>query len=246
MKFLILSFLFCFTSFGAYVPKGKINSESMSIYPSKKKCELVEKETCFKWQSSFEPGAMKIVTKQFDVVDSSKDPVYSRREAIENCASEVDCQVKMKDKDCSSFSSDHFVAADYNQKRIFCHSLEYPMMTISREVLEVDETLKAEKVLKRQEANNQAKAVADIKKDIDFGKTVFALVQIKNKAKGLSSADRQAIRAATSPIKDDLFEGYLAEAKTKIEALPVTALITAEDKAEFVKMIEDYLASKAQ
>jgi len=81
-------------------------------------------------------------------------------------------------------------------------------------------------------------ALIKIKKDMDFGKSLYANIRLMNAGK--SKAVRDAMRASFVTIRDALLDGDICSARVDISAIVPDANITAQNIADVLSLIDGY------
>lgn len=239
MKFFILLVLATFNCFANYVSEDQVSDPKM-VYRTMGKCQKTSGKKCFKWEKGYIKGSVSVQEKEFDVEDTSKPELLTQPVEFETCSGMNDCNTKVEKKVCGQ--SEYYARVQEDFERIYCvKSLGYPTKKETRRVLVEDIVKKNELITKTGQSEIERQQVQQIFKAIEHGKKVFALVQLMNKKKGLTKEQRKQVRQSTKPIREDLFEGYLEEARDKVQAMPESELVTAEDKQKVVDLINEFL-----
>jgi hypothetical protein len=188
------------------------------------------------------------------MVNDLTKPVYSKTDVVACAAvsddpatTEIDesktlledCQEKLAALDCTG--KGEAIRAEDNSE-VYCSMLlryEQKPAGYSRAV--VNETLKAQFDASQAAKKAERQAVQSQLKDMEFGKRLYAQVQLLNKGKGLSKAQRRQLRKDLKTMRDDLLDGNVCNVRADLVALPANGTTILEaDKTALLAKIDAY------
>lgn len=233
MRVLIL-FLFTLSTWAQFSPVVEIDSGSVkNVYRSRNICPGKCLKIPVGYNNSFH--------KKIEIMKADLDnPTVTKSEA-ETCLDDEDCQTKLEAKTCADSQERVIKVLDSDPKEIYCTKTIYPQ--IGSGSFRVVEDLDLKSAWEAQRAGKIAEqnAVSNKVKDMNFGRQLYASVQILNKKKELSKAQRRSLRTALSTMRDDLLDGSICDVKEDLVALSADGtLIREEDKALILSKIEAY------
>lgn len=175
----------------------------------------------------------------YDVVDEEIDdmekPNYEAKSSVEACESLEDCKEKELALSCDDINGYFKVRTDED---VYCTKIvSYKKKLSGRKTVKEDA---AKKALVMQ-AMAKKQAVSDKLKDMNFGRELYASVQVLNRSKGLSKADRRQLRVALKTMRDDLFDGNICEVREDLVILAADGVkIKESDKTALLSIIDKY------
>lgn len=235
---LVFCAMFCFSANALYVKQSEALSLNITkTFLSKTNCGL----DCINIPSGYK-------TEYFRVLDVLEDdlanPNFELKSNVTLCTDQTDCETKLLTLDCgisdSSFPYQKLIKNDFTE--IYCtRVVSYPQVSSGQKHVVIDQSLKdayeSTKAIKKAEDDAIQAKIADM----DLGKKLYAIVQIKNKMKGLSKGQRRTLRTNLSTIKEDLMDGNLCDARVDIAALTADGtLILSSDITEILAKIDAY------
>ena len=141
---------------------------------------------------------------------------------------------------CGHFSPEEIVSRDFEceaaNETVFKENYKLNANGTIKCPVEPDATRASESAAKQA----SIEALDQKKKDMEFGKELYAKIMLMNQSKGLTKNQRKAMRAALSEIRDDMFDGDICGAKEGIDAITPDEMITAQDKAGVLALIAAY------
>lgn len=248
MKFLIPFILITITTARAqWVRESEILSKNWTSVSRRNVCP----GTCYKVPVGSAPSFVEL--EEVTVNDLTK-PVYSKTDVVQCVATaddpsttevdetktlEDDCQEKLVALDCTG--KGEAIRAE-NNSEVYCSMLlryEQKPAGYSRAV--VNETLKAQWEAEQAAKKAERDAVNSQLKDMDFGRALYARVQLLNKGKGLSKAQRRQLRQTLGTMRDDLMDGNICDVRADLIALSADGtLIREEDKTAILSKIDSF------
>ena len=138
-----------------------------------------------------------------EYTDDFLNPRFSKEE-IEACDDIGDCQVKSLSKVCQDTEANKII--NESNTEIYCSKqVGFHQIKTGNKIVGIDKDLKSEYDQKKDADEKLRSGVAKALADIEFGMSVFATVQVMNKAKGLSDEERQQFSCLlyTSPSPRD-------------------------------------------
>lgn len=250
MKFLSLIFItfLTLTAKANWVKEQEIlNKDIKSVYLRKKFCPGVCYRIPNKTNASYlelvdimENDLTKPVMSKTDVVQCvaiEDDPATT--EIDETKSLEDDCQEKLAALDCLN-KGEAIRAADNSE--VYCSMLlRYEQKPSGMKKVRIDETLKTQYETAKASQKAQEQAVEGQLEDMAFGKRLYASVQLLNKGKGLTKAQRRTLRQNLKTMRDDLMDGNICDVRSDLEALAADGtLIREADKTAFLAKIDAY------
>ena len=206
MKILIPIIMISSVAFGFdyYMSKADIDAVrtkqgvATTSYAYQADCEKAEGEACYKINGK---NLQYHAVSDFEVDDLDK-PLWSPKEAVEQCYSQSDCRAKLEDKDCSSSGEGYqkFINQDYTE--LYCTKIVGYNKRIEKRLAE-DPTLKAAYDAEQEHATQDA----DIKKQKKEQRKSDLKQCIKG-MKGNSLNDNQFKKCVADMLRE-IGEGYL-------------------------------------
>lgn len=173
-----------------------------------------------------------------ELVDDLDSPVNSKTQ-IESCANKEDCESKNLTKVCTDQLENSVIAEDFSE--IYCTKvLRYNKKQTGRKVVSIDQVKKSQYEKASQIQKQISETVNSKVQDMEKGKRIYALIQVSNRKKGLSKAQRRQLRNTLTDMRDDLFDGNICEVRAEVLELEAGPLITEQDKASVIAQIDSY------
>ena len=238
MRMIILILLTPMIASANWFPVGK--GGATTVYVDKAKCEQVEGAVCY----NITGKDLRYHELQTAEVDDLSKPIWKTRYNVESCASVQECTDQLNQKVCDDEPGD---GGQYAENSLmpgyssFCtRLLGYEKKNETTLVL--NETTQASVIAADLAAQTEGDAVAQIKRAMDCGKTVKAVMAIRNVQKGLTPAQVTQFIQAYATVSALLDAGALVTAKAEVEALtPDGTLTTAADKTAIVAQLNKCL-----
>lgn len=228
MKLLILCLFLSATTFANFALKTDVENGAVTkVYTTKpKKGDFVF------IPSGYGNKTHKVVA---EMIDDTEKPIWATRSLIEICEGEEDCKLKLTSKKC--VDGRHAI---YNAEftELWCNKItRYEQKESGREIVVIDEAEKAKVDAERLIQASIGQKVADM----DFGKRLYASVQVLNRSKGLSKSQRRSLRQTLKIMRDDLFDGNICEVREDLVSLASDgSIIKEEDKLAVIAQIDSY------
>lgn len=245
MKFLLLIFMLISTSsFAGWVKESElIAGDIKKSHTSNGRCG----EGCIEIPDRYNPAYHKRV--EITENDYNK-PNYEAKSNIVSCnaiadnpaTTEIDetktilqdCVEKAAALDCPESDTSHpyFVVRAADNSQVYCtRVVSYLQKSTGRYEVKEDAALKATYEGQAAAKKIEADAINQRIKDMDFGKRIYAAIQLLSKAKGLTKAQRRQFRNTNKDIKDDLLEGNICNARSDMATMAVDGvLITSQSE----------------
>tara|TARA_Y100000310_G_scaffold243676_1_gene248254 strand:- start:22909 stop:23622 length:714 start_codon:yes stop_codon:yes gene_type:complete len=233
MKLLIL-LLFSLSSWAQFVPVSEIDAGSVTtVYRSQSICP----GQCLK----IPVGYNKAFHKKVEIMKPDLENPTITKSQGETCLDDEDCQSKLEAKTCTDIEERAVKVLDSDPKEVYCTKTTYPQIGSGQFKVVEDPDLKSDWISKRNARLAKEKEISDKMKDMNFGRRVYASVQILNKKKGLSKAQRRQLRNTLKTMRDDLLDGSICDVRQDLIDLNADGtLIMEDDKTQALKMIDDY------
>lgn len=231
---IIFLFLISFTTLAQFAPVSEVDSNSVSrVYRSQRSCP----GNCMKIPVGYNKAFHRSIERLKNDLDN---PIVSKNEA-EVCLDDDDCQSKLEAKVCSDNLEKAIKRLDTEPKEVYCTKTTYNKIPSGEFYVVVDDSLKASYEAQRAVVKAEEDAVFDKMTDMTFGRSIYASVQILNKAKGLSKTQRRALRGNLKTMRDDLLDGSICDVREDLVALAADGvLIREQDKAAILAKIDAY------
>ena len=181
-------------------------------------------------------------------------PVYSKTDVVACAATaddpettevdetkslEDDCQEKLAALNC--VGKGEAIRAEDNSEVYCSRLLRYEQKPAGYSKAVVNETLKTQWKTQRAAAKAQRQAVQNQVEDMNFGREIYASIQLLNKQKGLSKAQRRTLRQNLKTMRDDLLDGSLCDVRADLVALSADGtLIREADKTAVLAKLDAY------
>lgn len=248
MKFLIPFILITITTARAqWVRESEILSKNWTSVSRRAACP----GACYKVPVGSNPAFVEL---QEVMVNDLTKPVWSKTDVVaceavadDPATTEVDesktlledCQEKLAALDCTG-KGEAIRAADNSE--VYCSRLlRYEQKPAGYQRAVVNETLKTQWEAERAAKRAEREAVQSQIKDMNFGRSLYASVQLLNKGKGLSKAQRRQLRQDLKTMRDDLLDGNICDVRADLVALPANGTtIREEDKTVLLAKIDAY------
>jgi hypothetical protein len=248
MKFLIPFILITITTARAqWVRESEILSKNWTSVSRRAACP----GTCYKVPVGSAPAFIEL--EEVTVNDLTK-PVYSKTDVVgcvetqddpettevdETITLEDDCREKLAALDCTG-KGEAIRAADNSE--VYCSMLlRYEQKPAGYSKAVVNEALKSQWEAERAAKKAERQAVQSQVKDMDFGRQVYAAIQLLNKGKGLSKAQRRTLRQNLKTMRDDLLDGNICDVRADLVALSADGtLIREADKTAILARLDAY------
>lgn len=238
MRTIILILLTPMIASANWFPVGKGGAKT--VYVDKVKCEQAETATCY----DITGKDLRYHELQTAEVDDLSKPIWKTRYNVDACADTAECQTQLSTKVCDDEEGD---GAQYAENDLmpgyssFCtRLLGYEKKNEIKLVL--NETTQASVIAQDLAKQTEGDAVAQIKAAMECGKTVKAVMAIRNVQKGLTPAQITTFVQTYATVSALLDAGALVTAKAEVEALtPDGTLTTAEDKTAIVAQLNKCL-----
>ncbi len=224
MKFLILFILFSTSVFSNYMSKPDMESCSpgRTVYMAHSRCQEVEGESCHKVPDGYNCNYHKVTTENENDLNL---PIYSKNE-IEACSTEPVCDAKHIIKVCTD--PDEMAIKNYDSMEVYCTKIvNYQQKSVTR--AREDSGLKTPYDANMVISNSEKSAIGLRLDDMDFGRKIYASVQVLNESKGLSKGQRRTLRADLEVIRDDLMDGNICDARFDIAALTTDPIVIRDE-----------------
>jgi len=229
--FILILLVFIKSSFGYYILESDVtNCGRKTVYSHERLCP----SKCFKALEDLNCNYTEVCTTEVD--DRSK-PIFEKDQIV-NCLDAETCRDDYKEFTCTD--PEKLKDIDLDNLQLFCFKvLGYSKKNIK--VLVNNSGLKAAYENNKSTKLAEETAIEDRLKDMEFGRRIYAIVQLSNKQKGLSIGQRRTLRANLSSIRDDLIDGNICDAKADISAIsPDGTLITQSDIDSVTNEINGY------
>lgn len=232
----ITLFLFCNYANANFYPVGK--SGATTIYKQKSACELNEGHACF----DITGKDLRYWVLETTQVNDMDKPLWKAHYDVESCDEPTgDCQTMQQAKTCSDEQGDIaqvFPNALLPGYKVVCtRLLGYEQKDQTNLVL--NETLQAQIIAEDLAKQLTEDAISAVKKKMECGKTVKAVMALRNVQKALSVAQVSQFMQNFANISALLDSGALDTAKAEVQAItPDGTLTTNEDKTAIIGQID--------
>ncbi len=247
MRYLLLFFL-SFSALAQWVPEAEILSKSWTKVYSRKSCP----GTCHKIpKGEIDPSFVELEEVMVNDLDK---PVMSKTDIVECTAvaddpatTEIDetqslennCVAKLAALDCTGKGK---AIRALDNSEVYCSVLlRYEQKLAGYKKAAVNQTLKSQWETSRNVQKAQEAAINSQVQDMNFGRSLYASVQLLNKGKGLTKAQRRQLRQDLKTMREDLLDGSLCDVRADLLTLPVNGTtVTEADKAAILAKLDAY------
>lgn len=231
MKFLILFFI-SFSTWANFVPKNQIESGNVKNIYISGACP----GECVRVPPGYNPAYHVIGDV---MVPDIENPIWGTRSMVEPCSGETDCKEKALAKECAADRQ-----AYYNQEysETWCNKITgYAQKPSGAKEIVIDEAKKSAYETAMAQKKAEQNAINSRLSDMQFGQKLYAIVQVLNKQKGLSKAQRNQMRNELKTIRDDLLDGNICEVREQVLQLTIDGTkITNNDVSAILAKIDEY------
>lgn len=234
----LLLFLISFSVMGAYkAPISEVEKKLLDCsYPLAVSVSC--SGACVEIKKSFKCETHELVDQ---MIDDPSSPIYEAKSNVVSCLDEADCLTKEAAQVCDS-QNGYFVVRVADNSEVYCTKLlGYNQMLSGSKVLQENAIKKSAHELNELTAQAEKNALDERLKDMEFGKKLYASVQLINESKGLNKGQRRQLRSDLAIIRDDLIDGNICDARADIVGLVADGtLIRTQDKTAVLAKIDAY------
>lgn len=232
LKFIIALLIVLPAFAGNYFPVGKQGANT--TYWNHDECERFENAECFEISGK----DLRYHVLKSSVVDDLEKPIYKSHYNVDSCSDAHSCTAMVSQKKCDK--GDY---ATYKENSVFPGYKAFCTGVEGYEKKQAVDLVLDEELFQRVSLADAAKAsekdaVGKMRKRMECGKNIQALVGIKNDKKGLTSEQVKAFAQKFSDLKLLLDVGALLTAKEAINDLPIDDTISQADKDDILAAIE--------
>jgi hypothetical protein len=159
---------------------------------------------------------------------------------VEACSGEADCELKLSEKNCVD---GRWALMDAEFTETWCNKITgYSQILSGRNIVIENATTKATYEAEQAAKAQMDGAISQAKAAMECGRTVKALLMVRNAPKGLSKGQIKQMVNTYAEIDSLLESGSLATAKDEIAAItPDGTLVTEGDKTALMAEIDKCL-----